>query len=102
MLEFDSQPVLLGFYCLCLPNNWLHSMWHHCCFFSRLGVSDSLRPCGLWATRQWDFPGKNTRRNCHFLLQGIFLTQGSNRGGVANFSFPVSPSWLHLCPISIH
>ena len=21
----------------------------------------------------WDFPGKNTRAGCHFLLQGIFL-----------------------------
>ena len=26
----------------------------------------------------WDFPGKNTGVGCHFLLQGIFLTQGSN------------------------
>ena len=26
----------------------------------------------------WDFPGKNTGVSCHFLLQGIFLTQGSN------------------------
>ena len=25
----------------------------------------------------WDFPGKNTGMGCHFLLQGIFLTQGS-------------------------
>ena len=24
------------------------------------------------------FPGKNTEVSCHFLLQGIFLTQGSN------------------------
>ena len=30
----------------------------------------------------WDFPGKNTGVGLHFLLQGIFLTQGSN---------------LHLC-----
>ena len=29
-----------------------------------------LCPCG--------FPGKNTRVGCHFLLQRIFLTQGSN------------------------
>ena len=27
---------------------------------------------------QWNFPGKNTGTACHFLLQGIFLTQGSN------------------------
>ena len=26
----------------------------------------------------WDFPDKNTGVGCHFLLQGIFLTQGSN------------------------
>ena len=26
----------------------------------------------------WDFPGKNTGKGCHFLLQGIFPTQGSN------------------------
>ena len=28
----------------------------------------------------WDFPGKNTGVGCHFLLQGIFLTRGSNPG----------------------
>ena len=28
----------------------------------------------------WDFPGKNTRGGCHFLLQGIFLTQRLNLG----------------------
>ena len=28
--------------------------------------------------RPWDSPGKNTGVGCHFLLQGIFLTQGSN------------------------
>ena len=28
----------------------------------------------------WDFPGKNTGMGCHFLLQGIFPTQGSNPG----------------------
>ena len=26
----------------------------------------------------WDFPGKNAGVNCHFFLQGIFSTQGSN------------------------
>ena len=24
----------------------------------------------------WDFPGKNTRMGCHFILQGIFQTRG--------------------------
>ena len=27
-----------------------------------------------------NFPGKSTAVGCHFLLQGIFLTQGSNMG----------------------
>ena len=26
----------------------------------------------------WDFPGKNSGVACHFLPQGIFLTQGLN------------------------
>ena len=30
------------------------------------------------APLSWDFPGKNTGVDCHFLLQGIFPTQGSN------------------------
>ena len=38
-------------------------------------------PHGLYPTRllcPWDSPGENTGAGCHFLLQGIFLTQGSN------------------------
>ena len=44
-------------------------------------VSDSLRPQGLQLARllcPWGFPGKNTGVGCHFLHQGIFLTQRSN------------------------
>ena len=48
---------------------------------SHSAVSDSFRPYGLWPARLlclWDSPGKSTRVSCHDLLQGIFLTQGSN------------------------
>ena len=41
-----------------------------------------LRPHGLEYTRllcPWDPPGKNTGVGCHFLLQGIFPIQESNR-----------------------
>ena len=53
-----------------------------CCAQSSV-VSDSLQPHGLQPNRllcPWNFLGKNTRVkvDCHFLLQGIFLTQGSN------------------------
>ena len=58
-------------------------------------MSDSLRPHGLEPTRLlWsappqepgkntpgkNSPGKNTGVGCHFLLQGIVPTQGSNPG----------------------
>ena len=45
-------------------------------------MSDSCNPtdCSARCLCPWDFPGKNTGVGCHFLLQGIFLTQGSNLG----------------------
>ena len=49
--------------------------------FSCSAVSDSMRPHGLKPARllcPWNFRGKNTGVGCHFLLQGIFLTQGLN------------------------
>ena len=60
------------------------SMWQH-----RAGigdvcacsvVSDSLATPGTVARQDplWDSPNKNTGVDCHFLLQGIFSTQGSN------------------------
>ena len=51
------------------------------CVLSHSVVFDSLKPCGLQATRllwPWDFPGKNTGVGCHALLQVIFPTQGLN------------------------
>ena len=52
----------------------------HACYVASV-VSDSLHPSGLW--RAWllcprDSLGMNTGVGCHALLQGIFLTQGSN------------------------
>ena len=51
------------------------------CVFSCSVVSNSLWPHGLYPARllcPQDFLGKNTGVGCHFLLQGIFPTQGSN------------------------
>ena len=53
----------------------------HSCVLSRLSrVQLCVTPWTI-ATRllcPWDFPGKNTGGGCHFLLQGIFPTQGWN------------------------
>ena len=49
--------------------------------FSCSVMSDSLQSHWLLLTRLlclWDSPGKNTGVGCHFLLQRIFPTQGSN------------------------
>ena len=49
----------------------------------RAQLCSTLRPHRLQSTRLLcprDFPGKNTGVGCHFLLQGIFPTQGSNPG----------------------
>ena len=46
-------------------------------------MSNSLEPHGLQPSRllcPWNPPGKNTGVGCHFLLQGIFPTQGLNLG----------------------
>ena len=52
----------------------------HCVCVCSL-VSDPLQPHELQLARllcPWYFPGKNTGVGCHFLLQGIFPTQGLN------------------------
>jgi len=41
-------------------------------------MCDSLQPYGLYSP--WDSPGQNTEVSSRSLLQGIFLTQGSNPG----------------------
>ena len=60
-----------------LPNNYTVI----CCCLVAQSCLDLLWPYGLQPTRllcPWDFPDKNTGVGCHFLLQGIFPTQGSN------------------------
>ena len=62
---------------------------HNCCTGMRIiiiicmcsVVSDSSWPHGLQPARLlclWNFPGQNIGLGCHFLLQGIFETQGLN------------------------
>ena len=71
----------------CIPNSRVTQSCperrHHHISVSHSVVSNSLRPEGLQPARLfclWDFPDKNTGVGSHFLLQGIFPTQGSNLG----------------------
>ena len=63
-------------------------------------MSDYLGPRALYAVRflcPWDFPGKNTGVGCHFILQGIFLTQElapTLAGGSLNNKPPEKPRYV--------
>ena len=52
---------------------------HYCSVLAKLCLTlcgpRDYSPPGFYP---WDFPSKNTGLGCHFLFQGIFLTQGSN------------------------
>ena len=78
----------------------------HYCYYSVAKLCPTLlRPHGLYPARllcPWDFPGKNTGVGCHFLLQGIFPTQGLNphllcllhwQADSLPLSHPGSPFW---------
>ena len=55
--------------------------WRDLCLVTQscLTLFDPMNCSPQGSSGPWDFPVKNTRVDCHFLLQGIFLTQGSNQ-----------------------
>ena len=62
--------------CSC-PKNELPAA--NCCLVIQLHLT--LWPHGLYPSRllcPWDVPGKKTGAGTHFLLQGVFPSQGSN------------------------
>ena len=80
-----------------LPHCWwecklIHALWRMVWrFFSKLKTelvcgSDLVAKACLTLCHPrdwippWNSPGKNTEVGCHFLLQGIYLTQGLNPG----------------------
>ena len=71
--------------CNCHHNEALELLHHHKVKKKESEVAQSCPTlcnpvdCSLlWLLRPWDFPGKITWVGCHFLLQRILLTQGSN------------------------
>ena len=73
-------------------------------------MSNSLQPHGLQPASllyPWDSPNKNIGVACHALLQGIFLTQGSNlpllhlphwRAGSLLLELPGNPTYALNLP----
>ena len=64
-LDFNSVYLSFWYMCVCLVAQ------------SCLTLCDPL-DCSPPDPCPWDFSGKNTGVGCHFLLQGIFQTQGLN------------------------
>ena len=86
-----------------LNNNNEKEIWFHV-FVCHSVMSDSLRPWALQPSMllcPWNFPGKNTRISCHFLLQGIFPTQGSNpcllHWRQILYDCAAWEAWFHVC-----
>ena len=79
--DFPGKSAGVGCHCLLqgLPLPAPKLPLHACSVTSIM--SNCLQPYGRQHTRllcPWDSPGKNTRVDCHTLLQEIFLTQGLN------------------------
>ena len=62
------------------PSAWNDTppfLWVHAQSFSRVWLCDAWT-IAHQAPLSMEFSGKDTGVDCHFLLQGIFLTQGLN------------------------
>ena len=81
-IKYESDIVLVNLK-PCSPfGSWLYSECDSESV-SHSVTSDSLQPHRLYPARLLcprDSPGKNTGVDSHFLLQGVFLTQGPNLG----------------------
>ena len=74
------------------------------CVRARAQSHLTLQPHGWQPARflcPWDFPRKNIGVDCHFILQGIFPTQGQNLGLLCLLhSLPLhdleSPTYIHI------
>ena len=69
-LKEPDSPLLFHYFCYYLK--WVYEN-------EMFTIGDTLN-CSYGGLRPWDSPGKNTGVGYHFLLQGIFPTQGWNLG----------------------
>ena len=107
------RPFYLVIYYFCIKGN-LRSIKCGLVFcvecVSHSVISNSLQPHGLGPARLlqlWSSPGQHTGVDCHFLLQGILQTQGSNLGLLHCRQTPLSEPpgktrhyyFIRICPI---
>ena len=92
---------------LCVEHYAKYKSCCEVCVLSCSAVSDSLSPHGLQPISllsPWDFPGKNTGVDYHFLLQGIFLTWDQTHVScILGIIFTTVPPGRHnSCPLIVH
>ena len=82
----------------CITRKWRDATWE----YSEWSEWKSLSHVWLCHPKlcPWNSPIKNTGVNCHALLQGIFLTQGSNPG-LLHFRQIFLPSELPGKPLKV-
>ena len=78
---------------LLLPSSILDTLWPGCGAHLLGSYLFDFSYC------PWVTPGKNTRVGCHFLLQGIFPTQGSNS---SSFCFSELFTMTHPSLVVLH
>ena len=101
-LYFQIGIILLTAFqplCLKLGGNWKHfvTSYLHGCVLSLSAMSDSATPWTVahQGSPSMDFLDKNTGVGCHFLLQGIFPTQG-----LKQYLLCLLHCWCILYPLS--
>ena len=80
------------------PQMTTQCAFHCCCAQSYPTLCDSIGcspPVSVGSLSPWDFPGMNTGVGCHFLLQGIFPTQGWKRHLLHRLHLQVDSLPLH-------
>ena len=74
--KLDSELAYLASGSVCWEDSGLDSQGRCLRMYACACVPHGLESISLLCP--WDYPSKNTGVDCHFLLQGIFPTQGSN------------------------
>ena len=81
LASFDEYiSSLTSFLAQTLHLPWSEVKWSEVMSLSRVRLCDLMNGRLPDSSVHGIFPGKSTGVGCHFLLQGIFLTQGSNPG----------------------
>ena len=76
MLALDLRMICFHLVIIWSPSSETVLRLHSACMLSTVWFFVTPSTVAHQSPLPWSFPGKNTGVDCHFLLQGIFPTQG--------------------------